>query len=152
MCERCQIHQELAEEFATRTELGGVGFAVYVVDDDWPEYAYTVGLTGLNHPELVLFGLERWRLFGVLAAYAEDIRDRRRNPLSNGARTSLGEWRFTVVAVPNARQLLPRANAIYGRRFRALQLVYPDVHGVWPWDRRCHLLPGQQGSRADEPQ
>ena len=151
MCQRPLTREELIEELNALTKMGGEGYSVYVVDNDWPAYAYTVGLTALNHPELVLFGLERWRLLGLLCQFAEGIRDGHVNPLSNGARTRVGDWNFTAKALPNPRRLLPRAHAIYGRRFRALQLIYPDVHGVWPWEDDCHLFPGQQSLPAEHP-
>jgi hypothetical protein len=50
--------------------------------------------------------------------------------------------------MPRPADVVVRANAYYRRRdarsVPALQLVYPDAHGVWPWEPGCRLAAGQQ--------
>lgn len=124
MCVRCTARAELIEKFRTRTEMAGEGFAVYF-GRRWPGHAYTVGLTAMDHPELVAVGMSRWLLTEALSAIAADIRDGLLTPIADGGRARFGTWTFTVVAVPEPRLVLPRADAVYGRRLHALLLVPP---------------------------
>jgi hypothetical protein len=59
-----------------------------------------------------------------------------------------GDWEFKAFALPNPGDVVIQANVFYRRKAQqsvpALQLVYPDVRGVWPWEPDCHLFPGQQ--------
>lgn len=41
---------------------------------------------------------------------------------------------FEVVSLSSPSAHLLTAVLLYGEEFRALQLVYEDEHGNWPWD------------------
>jgi hypothetical protein len=68
--------------------------------------------------------------------------------LEHEHRLQVGDWLFEARQLPNPGEVLLRANTYYrrppSRAVPALQLMYPDVHGVWPWEPHCHLFPGQQ--------
>lgn len=110
-----------------------------------PSVAYTIGLWSLGRPELVIFGLDRARAGEVLNAVGEHLRSA---DVADGDALDLDGWPLAVFDLPNPAQVLLEANWFYRRGPKqsvpALQLVYPDAHGVWPWEPGCHLPPGSQ--------
>jgi hypothetical protein len=117
--------------------------------EDWPWPAYTVGLRSRGHPELCVFGLEPMRGHHVLDAFATQVRNGLR--IRDGDDAYLGDRPFRAFAVPNPEDFLTAACSFYEERVPALQLVYSDVHGVWPWEPDCHLFPGSQPMPGEYP-
>jgi hypothetical protein len=56
-----------------------------------------------------------------------------------------GPWLLEAVAVDAPEQRLLVAHCLYRDRLRALQLVWADDAGRWPWD------PGHRARRAGQP-
>lgn len=118
------------------------GWAVeYVIGD--PEHqrcslAYTVGLFGLDHPELVVLGLDPGTATALLNDLGRQVRDGR--DLVPGELLAFADWphRVTVEPVPNPGEILFAANRFYRRpdevSVPALQLTYDDLSGRFPWD------------------
>jgi hypothetical protein len=99
-----------------------------------PPYSYTVGLSGLDRPELVITGLSKERAANVLMAVAELVLDA--GVPAAGARVRLpGKRPGEIVRVAEPSVHLGIAADLFGDRVTALQLVYADVRGRWPWDR-----------------
>jgi hypothetical protein len=103
-----------------------------VGDSDRLEFAYTIGLTALDHPEVVIYGLPA----EAAHEFLNDI----------GSRVQAGS-RFTAdrIATDLAEDDLPMAfiavldtadltavDEIYGA-VDALQMVWPDHNGRFPW-------------------
>ena len=109
-----------------------------------PPYAYTVGLTAHGRPELVVTGLPYDRAVDLLNGVAEHVRhaDAPRAgeviPLRDGPV-------IEIVRVAEPSVHLSVAAAINGPGFAALQLVYADDRGHWPWDV------GFRGGRGGQP-
>ncbi len=103
-----------------------------------PAFAYTVGLFGLGHPELVATGLDP----GTAPALLNHLADRVRagENLLPGQLLSFDEWphRVVVEALPNPGEILLAANRHYQRppehSVEAYQLTYDDLQGRFPWD------------------
>jgi hypothetical protein len=107
--------------------------------DDWPPFAYTVGLFGLGHPELLAFGLEPETTARLFNALGDRIRDD--EALIPGQMITFGEeWSHRVVpeTVSNPGEIVFSANRFYQRpaefSIPVLQLSYDDVLGRFPWD------------------
>ena len=98
-----------------------------------PPIAYTSGLTDLGRPELVMTGLPP-RLGGLL--------------LDHAAQSVVGDPAFGAGSSVPARLRRPVAlraidvidagsmrltRILYGLRFEAVQLVWPDDEGRYPW-------------------
>ena len=108
--------------------------------DDWPDFAYTIGLfENYRHAELLVLGIDLDRAHLIL----NDARDLVRS----GARFSAGavsdqvlrNYAVTFRAIPPAQRTahFGWADWFYGEReYPALQLIYPDRDRRWPWDER----------------
>jgi Domain of unknown function (DUF4262) len=99
-----------------------------------PELAYTVGLWGFGHPELVVFGLRVHVATAVLNSLGALVREG--SALSPGERLSFGAWPHQVhlLDVPHPERVLFQALRTYGRTVPALQAVWNDAAGRFPWD------------------
>ncbi|WP_374314868.1 DUF4262 domain-containing protein [Microbacterium sp.] len=101
-------------------------------------FAYTIGLFGMGHPELLVFGLDA-RTTGLLL---NDVADRVRagRDIVPGELLEFGGWghRVTVEAVPNPGDIAFAANRYYQRpdevSVELLQLTYDDREGRFPWE------------------
>jgi Domain of unknown function (DUF4262) len=109
-----------------------------------PPYAYTVGLAAHDRPELVVTGMPYDRALGLLNSVAEHVvhadapRPGEVVPLRGGPVIEV-----VRVAEPSAH--LAVAAELNGPQFSALQLVYADERGHWPWDV------GFRGGRGGQP-
>jgi hypothetical protein len=109
-----------------------------------PPYAYTVGLTAHGQPELVVTGLPYDRAAGLLNSVAEHVLHADA-PRAGEVVPLRGGPVIEIVRVAEPSVHLPVAAAINGRGFAALQLVYADDRGHWPWDA------GFRGGRGGQP-
>lgn len=114
------------------------GLAVITVpsDGEVPTLAYSIGLWGArHHPEIVVFGLPP----EVAHTIINDVGRR----VKNGKRFKDGDVVEKLANFPMAFVEVPRdrfeghlnvALAYYGHgEFTALQLVWPDTQGKFPW-------------------
>jgi hypothetical protein len=109
-----------------------------------PPYAYTVGLTGHDRPELVVTGMRYERAVAVLDGMAAHLLHA--EPPAPGAVLPLAggpQVEIVRVAAPSVHLLV--AAACYGTGISALQLAYADNRGRWPWER------GFRGGRGGQP-
>jgi hypothetical protein len=98
----------------------------------YPPWAYTIGLSGYDLPELVVTGLpvlEAAELLNDLAAHSMH-----ESPPPPGERVPL-RGGLVIEGVPLAEPSvhLIFAAALYGPEIRALQLVHADSRGRFPW-------------------
>ena len=107
-------------------------------EDGEPPFAYTVGLFGLHHPELVTVGLSVETAAALLNHVARRVMEGQ--DLIPGALLTFEEWQHSVVpeVLPNPGEVLFTANRYYRRpdhaSVPALQLTYDDVTGRFPWE------------------
>jgi hypothetical protein len=105
-------------------------------DETPPLFAYTIGLFGLGHPELVVLST----CTGTTAALLNQLgaRIRAGDNLMPGSLLSFAEWphRVTVEELPNPGEILFSANRHYQRppeaSVPAYQLTYDDKQGRFP--------------------
>ena len=121
----------LAEVRATMLEHG---WAVQFVEDDRVPFAYTVGLTGRGLPELLVTGLPPQRAARLLNRVAQTAVGG--DPPTAGAQFTVRAGPLVeVVEVEHPDAHMDCAVAFYGSKLRALQLVWADARGRWPWAR-----------------
>ena len=105
---------------------------------DGPPFAYTTGLHGLGHPELLIVGLDPTSAVTILNTLGRRIRDGEQ--LIPGMLVTFEDWPHRIVpeTVPNPEEILFEANRFYGRPpgypVSALQLTYDVRRGRFPWD------------------
>jgi Domain of unknown function (DUF4262) len=107
-------------------------------DQQLPSFAYTVGLFGLGHPELVVLSVDGETACGLLNHLGDRIRAGEN--LVSGTLLSFEEWprRVVVQDLPNAGEIVFSANRHYQRPAEAsvpaYQLTYDDLQGRFPWE------------------
>lgn len=105
---------------------------------DGPPFAYTVGLFGFGHPELLIFSVTPQVAASVLNAIGESVRAG--DPLADGHVVHVDGWGHRIVCeeVPNPGDIVFIANDFYRRRpehsVPVLQMTYDDDNGAFPWE------------------
>ncbi|MGH8952310.1 MAG: DUF4262 domain-containing protein [Acidimicrobiia bacterium] len=105
---------------------------------DQPPFAYTTGLFGMGHPELLIFGVTPEIAVGVLNTVGEQIRQGA--DLLPGQMLTFEEWPHRIIpeVVPNPGDIVLLSNDFYGRTSErsvpVLQLSYDDIEGRFPWE------------------
>jgi len=106
--------------------------------DSEPAFAYSLGLyENFNHPEIILFGLELEGMHRLINDAAERIKKgqrydecRRYDDLLEGY-----QCEFRKVNPSHYDGLLNYTLWYYkNARFPVLQLVWPDLQGLFPWE------------------
>ena len=130
------------------------GWAVQAVAPDRARapLAYTVGLTRFDVPELAVTGLRADRateLLNELAHHSQhsevELLPGEQFELPGRECPPVAAYSIEVVAIPRPDAHLFAAAGRYGSRVRALQLVWADDRGRWPWER------GHRGGRGGQP-
>ena len=130
------------EDARTASTIRRYGWAIEYVMGEPEEHrcsiAYTVGLFGLGHPELVVLGVDPHTAAGLLNDVGNRIRNGR--DLVPGELLAFDDWphRVTVEGVPNPAEILFAANRWAQRpdeaSVPAFQLTYDDLAGRFPWE------------------
>jgi hypothetical protein len=116
-------------------------------EDDLPPFAYTVGMVGLAHPELVVVGVGMDTSRHLLNDLGERVRND--EALLPGRMLTFAGWSHRVIPelLPNPGEIVLEANRFYRRppehSVPALQLGYDDRDGRFPWEEG-HLRPDLQ--------
>jgi hypothetical protein len=109
-------------------------------DEEGPGFSYTTGLwLRFNFPELILFSLNKVAHDTLWHVYRE---------LENGQRFPIGEpidsifenVQAVLLPVPESQfaSYLGWSRWFYGGNgFQCVQLVWPDRHGLFPWQIGC---------------
>jgi hypothetical protein len=106
-------------------------------EDDGPAFAYTIGLFGLNHPELLILGVPPHTAEGVLNDLGARVK--KGETLLPGTLITFKHWRHRIVPeeVPNPHEIAFGANDYYRMEEASvplLQLSYDDLEGRFPWE------------------
>jgi Domain of unknown function (DUF4262) len=133
MCWMCEhpgsTTQDLLNELRAKKLKNG--WAMMYVETRTP-YAYTIGLHERGLPELLVTGLAPQRAAWLLNHVAQKAVHGA--PLMPGERIRLGPGLvIEIVEVEQPGAHMNAAVAFYGSDFRAVQLVWADGRGRWPW-------------------
>jgi Domain of unknown function (DUF4262) len=148
MCWLCDHPESTRQDYLEhmRELIDCYGWAVQGVQRDriHPPWAYTVGLTANDRPELVVTGMSLSRAAELLDNVAAHVlHDEAPRP---GERVPLiGGPLIEIVEVTEPAAHLLNAVEFYGPGIRALQLVHADDRGHWPWEV------GFRGVRGGQP-
>lgn len=156
MCWQCDNPDGTTEEYldVLRATIREHGWAVQYVESENRPFAYTVGLHGRGLPELLMTGLPADTACRVLNSIAHMIVDDG-TVLAPAMHIDYKDrFLIEVVEVEHPEVHLKFTVALFGPRVRALQLVWADGKGCWPWDARWGHGRRRQpvlGVRADCP-
>jgi hypothetical protein len=139
MCAMCD--GQTADEFVAGVvdDIDRVGWAVVAVEDERGEHVhtYTVGLTrDHGHPELIFSGAGFHTAHHVLDALADAVGGGRRLAAGQRLRPDEVGRECLLVRVADPSRLV-LAQSIYGGPavvVPALQVVWADERGRWPWE------------------
>lgn len=122
------------------------GWTIQGVERDGirPPRAYTVGLTKIGKPELVVTGMAVTRAATLLNEVAAHLSHA--DPPAVGEVVELtGGPAIQLLGVDAPEVHLTVAVQIYGSGVRGLQVVHADERGRWPWQA------GYRGIRGGQP-
>lgn len=158
MCWQCDHPESTRQDYLDHMQglIKRFGWAVVGVEGDriHPAWAYTLGLTPYGKPELVVTGLPLPRATWLLNEVAQYVLETTVPRAGDKVHVEGGPV-MEVVSVTEPTAHLKVAVELYGSAIQALQLVYADDRGHWPWDAgfRGRHRGGQPvlGARADLP-
>jgi hypothetical protein len=103
-----------------------------------PAFAYTIGLYGLGHPELVVVGLGPDSAHGILSHAAGMVGDGRDLVVGELLTFPDRDDGLIVEHLPNPGEVVLAANRFYERppeySVPAYQLTWAHTGGAFPWD------------------
>lgn len=124
------------------------GMAVQGVfgDDSFPmDFAYTVGLAPHGHPEFICFGVDPQVAQPMLNDIGLEHVIRRGERFQAGDLISglVQDFDVFLVQVTDSREHLTMSNSFYGDPdgppLPALQIVFPDEKGLFPWEPETEI-------------
>lgn len=106
---------------------------VKCVPDDRRPYAYTLGLHELGLPELLATGVTTDRALALMDYFAREVIEN--GPPAPGDRFPMSDIAmFEAVQVERPDVHMELGAMLFGSKLRAVQLVWTDMRGRWPWD------------------
>lgn len=138
MCWQCDHPESTLDDYLDhlRGIIADHRWAVQCVEDDKRPLAYTVGLHKRGLPELVVTGLPPLVAHRLLTKTAHLMVDHGEPVEAATVIDDDAELLLEVVDVDHPDVHLLMAVNLYGPRFRALQLVWADNRGRFPWEPR----------------
>jgi hypothetical protein len=137
MCWKCDHPGSTVEDYfdELRATIRAQGWAVQFVESDRTPYAYTIGLHDWDVPELLVTGVSPQRAVRLLNSVARDAVCGETFAPGQQITIPAGPLiEIVKVARPDAHMNF--AVAFGGPEVRALQLVWADGRGRWPWSAK----------------
>lgn len=134
MCWQCENPNKPIDDYldVLRSTIRDHGWAVQCVEDDRMPYAYTIGMYERGLPEFLATGLAPKRALWLLNTFAKRALAGR--PPTPGHQVWLpAGTRVELVDVDHPEAHLNTAVGIAGSDISAMQLVWADARGRWPW-------------------
>ena len=151
MCDLCEGGDLSFEEYyaqVIRPKMDEYGWYIqYILGGRSPAFAYTIGLTEhgfpeRSFPELIVTGVTQEEAATLLNTGGDVLHQR---DLRHGQRVTIAGRRVEIVELPHPEAHLLFADDVYGPELQAIQLVYADESGIWPWSR------GYRGGAGGQP-
>ena len=134
MCWQCDHPEATRDDYydLLQRKIRKKGWTVQYVESDRRPYAYTVGLHDWDVPELLMTGVSPQRASRLLNMVTRRIVSS--EVFTPGLQISLpGGPLIEIVDVAHPDAHMGWAVAFGGPEIRALQLVWADGRGRWPW-------------------
>lgn len=111
---------------------------IHVLEGDLPPFSYSVGVEkSSGAPEVVVIGLKQPLAHFIVNEYNRRVREGERFQPGESVEGFLEGFacRFLAVDPSHYDDYFGQDLRLYkGAGFRVLQLVFPTVDGIWPWD------------------
>ncbi|TPG29724.1 DUF4262 domain-containing protein [Mycolicibacterium hodleri] len=134
MCWQCDHPEKTLDDYLTllRGKILDHGWVVQCVEDKRRPFAYTIGLHYHGLPELLVTGLPPKRARWLLNTFAKRALTGRQSGPGDQVSLPAGT-RLELVEVEHPDAHMGMAIAIEGTDLTAVQLVWADGRGRWPW-------------------
>ena len=134
MCWQCDNPDRTIEDYfdEVRERIHTHGWMVQYVESNRTPFAYTIGLHDWGLPELLITAVSPQRATRLLNAVARDAVTGRTLTSSQQIKLTAGPL-IEIVEMKHPDVHLKFAVAFGGPEIRALQLVWADGRGRWPW-------------------
>lgn len=146
MCWQCDNPDKTQDDYLQllREKIDTHGWMVQYVESPTRPVAYTIGLYERGLPELLVTGLDPQPAMWLLETFVR--RSLSGLKASAGERVSLpARTQVELVTVEHPDAHMDMAVGIYGPDIAAVQLVWADDRGRWPW------APGFDDGRRSQP-
>jgi hypothetical protein len=120
-----------------RARMNKHGYAIISVADVLHPFSYTVGLTNLQHPELIITGLPADDAQVILSNAAQLVLDGRYLIAGDRLDGIIAGYPVVIAgpaATAGTEYKMRIALRVFAQVAWALQVVYPDADGRFPWD------------------
>jgi hypothetical protein len=136
VCWRCDHPDKTLDDYLSllREKILARGWTVQYVEDDRRPFAYTIGLHDRGLPEFLVTGLSPRQSLWLLDTFVKRALIGRRPAAGDRLPLPAGT-RLEVVKVAQPDAHMGMAIAIGGPDVQALQLVWADDRGRWPWGK-----------------
>ena len=131
-----------------RADIDRYGWSVICVPEcaEGPSFAYSVGMMHtLNHPEIVILGLDVEPLWRIINGIGDDVRAGRSFADPGLYEGVIEGFACKVIPVAEAHHTTYLGYAMWHRRhlgrigtLRAVQCLWPDRDGRFPDEQGCH--------------
>lgn len=115
--------------------------ALFEETDNEPSFAYSIGFwQTFGHPEIIIFGLSLENLHTLINTAGEKIKDSKKLEIHEDDFDFLEEFpvQFISVSSENFKDYFGYGMWFYNYQpFPALQLIWPDKNGFFPWHEGC---------------
>jgi hypothetical protein len=120
----------------TKLDVARYGWSVTMVEGDLfsPSFGYTVGLTEKRHPELLVTGRDTRETYTMLSGLTALVLCHG-HELKPGTILEPPGRRIYLTTMNSPQNILLMASRIYSWRVRALQAVWSDDEGRFPWEQ-----------------
>lgn len=105
-----------------------------------PSFTYSTGISkSLDAAELIIIGLPNKLASSVVNNYMRRIREGEKFEVEKFYPDFLANFDITFgsVSAKSKEEFLLSSCWFYEKKFEALQLVFPNTSGVWPWDAKA---------------
>lgn len=136
MCDMCKGKSQRQVVAETKLAIARYGWSVAMVKGKLatPDYGYTIGFTEQRHPELLITGGTAGETADALSMLAGMVLVHG-HKLMPGNTFELPGRDIYLAPIEQPRNILPMAAKLYSWRMTALQVVWADDDGQFPWER-----------------
>ena len=146
MCEMChgKSRRQMLRDAKKKIDRFGWTNISVRASSDGPMFTYTAGLVQFGHPEFIVLGLEPSAAQNLLNGLAIAVAGDHHHHFLPGMKVTAEGREAELVQVDRSDNWLLMAEELCGRAVPALQVVWADADGTFPWQRSVSKRGPQQ--------